>query len=607
MPSRFDPQIAVTTLTLPKVSGDVLRAFLAATLQAKNLYNSALYLIRQVVTAYEYDSERKLNILKDDIRPEQQATIDHFNSIIVARNQKRADEYEAKSAKKRANGEEVTPLKAVPLLLPQMKNLYASLLEITVLETAVKTRPDENGEFVFKRIPAAMAQQLLWLVADNFKSYFKATKEYGINPDKFTGRPAMPDYKERNDRMVLEIPVANTHGHFPKLSGKRIRIPENYLETEWLPSECIKAFSDYDLGSQIARACQKRGLTDFTAQHVRIVPTRRNGIKIEVVVNVRKTYPADSFLARFEQTHAEALLMLKSQKERDSFIEKAVKAMLSPDLNIAGGDLGSNNLITLAFSTGAAGAVHSGKDFNAKIGSFNDRVDALIAQHSTPRAKELQAKKNALIKLGQKLEKAEERGLRTLLKQVYALPEYQRLMKNRQGYIDNYLHQLSHAVVAQCAKNKIDVIVIGKNPLWKQEINIGRDNNRTFNQIAHARLIEQIQYKAELQGMVVITTEESYTSKASFVNNDALKVYDKNTSKSEKTPHAFTGKRSQDNRNWFVNKNRSDRLGKVNADINGAFNIIRKIFKDFRYQAALSLQFVVYTLCNKRGMIPLQI
>ena len=51
-------------------------------------------------------------------------------------------------------------------------------------------------------------------------------------------------------------------------------------------------------------------------------------------------------------------------------------------------------------------------------------------------------------------------------------------------------------------------IVIGQNKGWKQDVNMGTKQNRLFCQIAHARLIELIRYKAETLGMGVVLTEE---------------------------------------------------------------------------------------------------
>ena len=124
------------------------------------------------------------------------------------------------------------------------------------------------------------------------------------------------------------------------------------------------------------------------------------------------------------------------------------------------------------------------------------------------RANDLQAKKDAIQKKGEKLSVAEDIELRTLLKVVYADPEYRRLVAKRQRWSEDYLHKESTAIVQACQQRRIEVIVIGQNKGWKQDVNMGTKQNRLFCQIAHARLIELIRYKAETLGMGVVLTEE---------------------------------------------------------------------------------------------------
>ena len=78
-------------------------------------------------------------------------------------------------------------------------------------------------------------------------------------------------------------------------------------------------------------------------------------------------------------------------------------------------------------------------------------------------------------------------------------------------------------------------------------------------------------YKAELVGIRVQVTEESYTSKASLLDLDPLPVRDPNKGKEQ---HRFSGKRIK--RGLYQASN-----GRyVNADINGAGNTIRKVAPD---------------------------
>ena len=108
-------------------------------------------------------------------------------------------------------------------------------------------------------------------------------------------------------------------------------------------------------------------------------------------------------------------------------------------------------------------------------------------------------------------------------------------------------------------------LCIGKNPLWKQEANMGKRNNQNFVSVPHARFIQMLTYKAELVGIQVRITEESYTSKASFLDGDPLPVYG-----AEDIP-AFSGKRVK--RGLY----RAADGRHINADVNGAYNIIRKV------------------------------
>jgi len=74
-------------------------------------------------------------------------------------------------------------------------------------------------------------------------------------------------------------------------------------------------------------------------------------------------------------------------------------------------------------------------------------------------------------------------------------------------------------------------------------------------------------YKAELVGITVLITEESYTSKASFLDRDPLPVWSPN----DKTKHTFSG--TQVERGLY----RASGKRYIHADVNGAYNIVRKV------------------------------
>src|SRR5262249_13624024 len=95
----------------------------------------------------------------------------------------------------------------------------------------------------------------------------------------------------------------------------------------------------------------------------------------------------------------------------------------------------------------------------------------------------------------------------------------------RNRRIMHQLHTLSRQIIELLKHEGMGTLVIGKNPFWKQEANMGKKNNQTFVQLPHARFIERLSYKAEAVGIRVILTEEAYTSQASFLDWDPLPTY----------------------------------------------------------------------------------
>jgi putative transposase len=146
----------------------------------------------------------------------------------------------------------------------------------------------------------------------------------------------------------------------------------------------------------------------------------------------------------------------------------------------------------------------------------------------------------------------------------------ERITTKRNRRIDHYMHTVSRWIIDLLVHEEVGVLVIGKNDAWKQEVHMGKRNNQQFVQIPHARFIQMLTYKAELVGITVLITEESYTSKASFLDRDPLPVRDPK----DDTEHTFSGKR--------VKRGLYRASGKryINADVNGAYNIVRKVAPD---------------------------
>jgi len=138
-----------------------------------------------------------------------------------------------------------------------------------------------------------------------------------------------------------------------------------------------------------------------------------------------------------------------------------------------------------------------------------------------------------------------------------------KLVFKRNNRVYNYLLHTSRFVVNYCLEKNIKNIVIGKNEGWKQEVHLGKRNNQKFVNIPFNKLIQQIIYKAEEVGIKVVTTEESYTSKCDHLAFEEMKHHEK-----------YLGTRVK--RGLF--KSSTGIL--LNADINGALGVLRKVIGD---------------------------
>ena len=96
----------------------------------------------------------------------------------------------------------------------------------------------------------------------------------------------------------------------------------------------------------------------------------------------------------------------------------------------------------------------------------------------------------------------------------------------RNNKINDYLHKSSTFIVNYLVSNNISTLIVGHNKEWKQNIKIGKKNNQNFVSIPHSRFKELLKYKCELEGIKYNETEESYTSKCSFLDNEEICKHD---------------------------------------------------------------------------------
>lgn len=209
-------------------------------------------------------------------------------------------------------------------------------------------------------------------------------------------------------------------------------------------------------------------------------------------------------------------------------------------------DLGVNNLATIVTTTGATPMIVKGGIVKAVNQYYNKRkahYTSLLRQGKQPHVGDHTSKR---------------------LERWHAKRFYR---------IKDLFHKTSYHIVKLAEEQGVGTIIIGRNQGWKQDSSIGRRNNQSFCHIPHHKLIEMITYKAAEQGIKVELTEESYTSKASFLDGDPLPSY------GDRREWSFSGKRIH--RGLYQSMK-----GFIHADVNGAANIKRKVFPTVRANGA---------------------
>lgn len=196
-------------------------------------------------------------------------------------------------------------------------------------------------------------------------------------------------------------------------------------------------------------------------------------------------------------------------------------------------DLGVSNLATVSFSDGRDPIVINGRPLKSINQFYN---------------------KN-LAKLKSSLEKRNNKKTSKRIKN---------LTRRRNDKIKDYIHKATRVLVNHLDSRGVHILIIGKNDNWKQEVNIGKRNNQNFAGLPFEMFINQMDYKCEQVGISVTKVNESYTSKCSFLDGDAVQKNDK-----------YGGYREK--RGMY----RSYKFGKINADLNGSYNILRKVVPNF--------------------------
>ena len=208
------------------------------------------------------------------------------------------------------------------------------------------------------------------------------------------------------------------------------------------------------------------------------------------------------------------------------------KKKLTPQTRFASIDLGLNNLATVTSNV-----------FEPLI--INGKPIKSINQYYNKNLK----KKQKLLPINQ-----------------YTSNKIKQLSYKREMKLNDYLHKSAKFLVNYLVSQTIDILVIGTNKGWKQNINIGKRSNQNFVGIPFYKFKQILTYLCEENGIEIHEQEESYTSKASFLDGDFIPTF----TSGDNTKYTFSGDRVC--RGLYETKNKK----LINADVNGSLNILKK-------------------------------
>lgn len=171
--------------------------------------------------------------------------------------------------------------------------------------------------------------------------------------------------------------------------------------------------------------------------------------------------------------------------------------------------------------------------------------------------------------------KSELQSQLKIINNKYSSKRLNKLSQKRNNKINDFIHKASHYIVNYCLQNGIWNIVIGHNKEWKQNLNIGKTNNQKFTSIPFNKFIHMLKYKCENYGINFIVVEESYTSKIDHLAGESFGHKDN-----------YLGKRIY--RGLF--KSSTNQV--LNADVNGALGILRKVIDESSFQKIVNRGFV---------------
>lgn len=415
------------------------------------------------------------------------------------------------------------------------KNLYnAALFRIRQVFTGwEKEERTQNEEEVFRELRTMQAAYPKVKVG-RVLSYraLDAVMRANNNPDFFAGLPM------QTAQRVLKEAVTVFRAWLSSLKEFR-RAPERYTGRPCMPKYLKNDRHTFYITNQDAVLYPVYRKTDASGRKSTDsgAPGEYDGMELKLPLMKKRLYlrhiAADSRLKEVQVKPYYGKILLVLVLETEDLPVSGKKPYL------AGIDFGTDNIAAIV-STDHASRIYKGGAVLSKNRDFHKR----------------KAEAAGIITKGTERKHADSARLR-------------RLSLHHDCFMKDMMHKISTDIVRYCAEHGVGTIVMGVNRGWKQGSDMGKVNNQNFTGIPHDRLRKMIMYKAAREGIRIMEQEESYTSKADITAMDFIPVYGR-----ENGNVGFSGRRIK--RGLYA----CSAGYSVNADCNGAANILRKAVPD---------------------------
>ena len=397
----------------------------------------------------------------------------------------------------------------------------------------------------YKHISSQVAQQIIMKVEKNYTGFFEAQKA-GYNK----ARP--PNYCEKDGRFNL-IFQKNSF----EIKDEKIRLSLGKIHKDEFDSkygEFIKSTAKNHF-----REIKRNPNANNTQWCYCNMPTHeKNFIYIkfnEKILKKKEITEVELIPSQYKNRNIYKLV-IKYKKQTPEY------KPLDDNIKKASIDLGMVNLVTMFSPVLPQPLIYDGKCVINSNKLFNKKIDKIKSD----------------------------------VEKTYKKPTcgaIQDLLTKRLNVIEQYFHTITNNVMNYCKKYDIREIIIGYNINWKNRVKMGKTNNRTFYDIPYRKLINMFFYKGEDNNIKVVENEEAYTSKCDALGLEEVGFHEINE---------YMGKRSH--RGLFE----SSKQVLLNADVNGAINIMRKyIYKMYHSLSSTLNTFIeqidLKTVCNPLKVI----